>query len=125
MKAANTLVILSDEHQARALSIAGHALVKTPNLDRLAARGMRFTNAVTPCPICVPARAAFATGLPVHECRYWANSFGYDGHVVPASPTNTILGIVVEQKRGARQLQAGQHLAAHADLGALRSHEKR
>jgi choline-sulfatase len=81
MKAANTLVILSDEHQARALSIAGHSLVKTPNLDRLAARGTRFTNAVTPCPICVPARAAFATGLPVHECRYWDNSFGYDGRV--------------------------------------------
>jgi choline-sulfatase len=55
MKAANTLVILSDEHQARAMSCAGHPLVKTPNLDRLAVRGTRFTNAVTPCPICVPA----------------------------------------------------------------------
>ena len=81
MKAANTLVILSDEHQARALSVAGHPLVKTPHLDRLAARGTRFTNAVTPCPICVPARAAFATGLPVHACRYWDNSFGYDGRL--------------------------------------------
>ena len=81
MKPANTLVILSDEHQARAMSCAGHPLVKTPNLDRLAARGTRFTNAITPCPICVPARAAFATGLPVHQCGYWDNSFGYDGRV--------------------------------------------
>ena len=81
MTPANTLVILSDEHQARAMGCAGHPFVSTPNLDRLAARGTTFTNAVTPSPICVPARAAFATGQPVHRCRYWDNSFGYDGRV--------------------------------------------
>lgn len=81
MKAANTLVIMSDEHQARAMGCAGHPVVKTPNLDALAARGTRFTNAVTPSPICVPARAAFATGQPVHRCRYWDNSIAYDGRV--------------------------------------------
>jgi choline-sulfatase len=81
MTPANTLVILSDEHQARAMGCAGHPFVQTPNLDRLAARGLRFTNAVTPSPICVPARAAFATGQPVHRCRYWDNSIAYDGRV--------------------------------------------
>lgn len=81
MKPANTLVILSDEHQARALGCAEHPFVRTPNLDRLAGRGTRFTNAVTPSPICVPARAAFATGQYVHRCKYWDNSFGYDGRV--------------------------------------------
>ncbi|MFN3349150.1 sulfatase-like hydrolase/transferase [Pseudorhodoplanes sp.] len=81
MRAANTLVIMSDEHQARAMGCAGHPFVSTPNLDRLAARGTMFTNAVTPSPICVPARAAFATGQYVHRCRYWDNSFGYDGRV--------------------------------------------
>jgi choline-sulfatase len=81
MTPANTLVIMSDEHQARAMGCAGHAFVSTPNLDRLAARGTTFANAVTPSPICVPARAAFATGQYVHRCRYWDNSFGYDGRV--------------------------------------------
>ncbi len=81
MTPANTLVILSDEHQARAMGCAGHPFVRTPNLDSLAARGTRFTNAVTPSPICVPARAAFATGQYVHQCHYWDNSFGYDGRV--------------------------------------------
>ncbi len=81
MRPANTLVIVSDEHQARALGCAGHPFVRTPNLDRLADRGTRFTNAVTPSPICVPARAAFATGQYVHRCKYWDNSFGYDGRV--------------------------------------------
>lgn len=75
----NLLVIMSDEHQSRALSCAGHPLVKTPNLDRLAARGVRFTNAYTPSPICVPARAAFAAGRYVHDIRLWDNAMPYTG----------------------------------------------
>lgn len=76
--AQNLLVIMSDEHQARALSCAG-SFVQTPHLDRLAARGMRFTKAYTPCPICVPARASFATGRYVHETRLWDNAMPYTG----------------------------------------------
>jgi len=67
--ASNFLVIMSDEHQSRAMGCAGHPFVKTPNLDALAARGMRFTDAYTPSPICVPARASFASGRHVHNNR--------------------------------------------------------
>lgn len=70
---------MGDEHQARALSCAGHALVQTPNLDALAARGTRFTNAWTPSPICVPARASFATGKYVHEVGAWDSARAYVG----------------------------------------------
>lgn len=77
----NLLVIMSDEHQARALGCAGHPLVRTPNLDRLAQRGVRFTNAYTPSPICVPARAAFATGKHVHQTRLWDNAMPYTGEI--------------------------------------------
>lgn len=77
----NLLVILSDEHQARAMGCAGHPFVHTPNLDALAARGTHFANAYTPSPICVPARASFATGLPVHETRMWDNAMPYDGSI--------------------------------------------
>lgn len=76
---ANFLVIMSDEHQARAMGCAGHPFVRTPNLDALAARGMRFSDAYTPCPICVPARAAFATGKYVHQIRLWDNAMPYVG----------------------------------------------
>lgn len=75
----NLLVIMSDEHQARAMGCAGHPFVQTPNLDALAARGTRFSDAYTPSPICVPARAAFATGQPVHETRLWDNAMPYTG----------------------------------------------
>ena len=77
----NLLVIVSDEHQARAMGCAGHPFVQTPNLDALAARGTRFETAYTPCPICVPARAAFATGKHVHEIRHWDNAMPYTGSI--------------------------------------------
>ena len=77
----NLIVIMSDEHQARALGCAGHALVQTPNLDTLAARGTRCTQAYTPSPICVPARASFATGRYPHQTRLWDNAMPYDGSI--------------------------------------------
>ena len=55
-KPANLLFIMSDEHQSRAMGCAGHPIVKTPNMDRMAADGTRFTAAYTASPICVPAR---------------------------------------------------------------------
>lgn len=81
MTRSNLLVIMSDEHQARAMGCAGHPFVRTPNLDALAARGTRFTNAYTPSPICVPARASFATGLYPHQTRLWDNAMPYTGAI--------------------------------------------
>ena len=45
MQQSNLIVILSDEHNPKVAGYAGHPIVKTPNLDRLAARGTRFTSA--------------------------------------------------------------------------------
>jgi choline-sulfatase len=75
----NLLVIMSDEHQARAMGCAGHPFVQTPNLDKLAARGVRFADAYTPSPICVPARASFAAGRQVNKTRLWDNAMPYTG----------------------------------------------
>lgn len=72
---------MSDEHNAEILGCADHPHVKTPHLDALAAQGTRFTNAYTPSPICVPARAAFHTGRPVHDTGYWSAAQPYDGRV--------------------------------------------
>ena len=81
MKPQNLLILMSDEHNASMMGCAGHPLAKTPNLDALAARGTRFVDAYTSCPICVPARASFATGRHIHEIEYWDNSIAYDGRV--------------------------------------------
>lgn len=81
IKPQNVLFLMADELQAAALSCLRHRVVQTPNLDRLAARGTLFENAYTPSPICVPARAATATGRYVHQIRYWDNAHGYDGRI--------------------------------------------
>ena len=81
MKPTNLLFIHSDQHSRNALGCYGNPVIQTPNLDRLARRGARFTRAYTTCPICVPARASLATGRYVHQIGYWDNAFGYDGRV--------------------------------------------
>ncbi|MDA0224638.1 MAG: sulfatase-like hydrolase/transferase, partial [Proteobacteria bacterium] len=81
MKPANLLVIMSDEHDPRWMGCSGNTLVQTPNMDRLAARGTRFTDAYTASPICVPARAAFATGRYMHQIGFWDNADAYEGSV--------------------------------------------
>ena len=73
------VVILSDEHRIDAVGCVGHPFIRTPNLDALAKKGTVFTDAYTPSPICVPTRAAFATGKHVHQTGYWDNSMPYLG----------------------------------------------
>ncbi len=77
----NLLVIMSDEHRKDALGCAGHALVKTPHIDGLAARGTMFTNAYTPSPMCVPTRAGIACGNYINRVGYWDSATPYDGKV--------------------------------------------
>jgi choline-sulfatase len=81
VKPRNLLILMSDEHNPKIMGCAGHPVIETPNLDALACRGIRFTAAYTTCPICVPARAAFAVGKYVHQIGYWDNADGYDGAI--------------------------------------------
>ena len=81
MQPTNILFLCSDQHARNALGCYGHPLVRTPNLDELAARGTRFTNAYTNSPVCVPARASMATGRYVHQNGAWSSAEPYDGGV--------------------------------------------
>jgi arylsulfatase A-like enzyme len=65
----NVFLIHCDQLRFDALSVNGHPLVRTPNLDRLAAEGTNFTQAYTPQPVCSPARACLLTGA-------WASTHG-------------------------------------------------
>jgi choline-sulfatase len=77
----NLLILMSDEHNPKIMGCAGHPVIETPHMDALARAGTRFTSAYTTCPICVPARAAFAVGKYVHQIGYWDNADGYDGAI--------------------------------------------
>lgn len=58
----NVVVILADDLGWADLSCYGSAFYETPNLDKLAAQGIRFTNNYASCPVCSPTRASMMTG---------------------------------------------------------------
>ncbi len=58
----NVVLLLSDDHNFRALGCSGNESIRTPNLDRLAEEGMFFSRCFNPNPICGPARASIYTG---------------------------------------------------------------
>lgn len=58
---------MTDQQSADAMGCASGGYFKTPNLDRLAKRGIRFNKAYTSQPICVPARCSMLTGLMPHQ----------------------------------------------------------
>ena len=58
----NVLMIAVDDWNSWIGALGGHPQVRTPNMDRLAARGVLFTDAHTAAPICNPSRAALMTG---------------------------------------------------------------
>ncbi|HCS51738.1 MAG TPA: iduronate-2-sulfatase, partial [Planctomycetaceae bacterium] len=62
----NVLFIISDDLTATALSCYGNQTCQTPNIDRLASRGTRFTNAYCNATYCGPSRASFLTGYYPH-----------------------------------------------------------
>jgi arylsulfatase len=63
---------MTDQQRWDALGCAG-GWVRTPALDRLADEGVRFPNAYTNSPVCVPARASLATGRYPHNTGVWKN----------------------------------------------------
>ncbi|NBB96380.1 MAG: sulfatase-like hydrolase/transferase [Planctomycetes bacterium] len=67
----NVLFIVADQHSAKCLGHKNHPDVKTPNLDRLAAEGVRFDNAVIQNPICTPSRVSFLSGQYCHNHGYY------------------------------------------------------
>jgi len=81
MRSQNLVILMSDQHSRDLMGCYGHPLVRTPNLDLLASRGTRFSACWTPSPVCIPARAAFATGKYIHQIGFWDNADPYDGSI--------------------------------------------
>jgi uncharacterized sulfatase len=74
------VLVLADDQGWRDSGAYGNPDVKTPNIDRLAQEGMKFTHAFTATAMCAPTRQQLYTGLyPVHSGAYPQNSFVKDG----------------------------------------------
>jgi len=81
----NVLFIMCDQLRADYLGCAGHPTIKTPNIDALAARGVRFSQSYVQSPICGPSRMSTYTG------RY-VRSHGSDYNQVPLRVGEWTLG---------------------------------
>ena len=77
----NIVFIMSDDHAVRAVSAYGNSLMATPNIDRIASRGMRFDRAYVGNAICGPSRATMMTGLHSHGNGFYSNEWSgpFDG----------------------------------------------
>jgi arylsulfatase A-like enzyme len=75
----NILFIMTDDHASHAMSCYGSKINQTPNLDRIASEGMRFTNSFCTNSICAPCRAVILTGKHSHLNGQIDNNVTFDG----------------------------------------------
>ena len=124
MSKPNILLIISDQHSKHHLGCYGDPLVRTPHLDRLAAAGMRFSNAYTAAPLCVPARMAFMTGRRPSANQVWDNAHILHSalptwaHAVGAAGYETALigrmhFVGPDQRHGFERRPIGEYSAHH------------
>lgn len=108
MTARNVLWIMCDQLRFDYLSCAGHPSLATPNIDRLAARGVRFTQAYVQSPVCGPSRMSFYTG------RYM-RSHGANWNQFPLRVDEPTLGDALKSL-GVRNVLVGKtHMRADDD----------
>lgn len=77
-KRPNIIFMMSDDHAYQAISAYSNRLTETPNIDRIAKNGMKFTNACVTNSICGPSRATILTGKHCHIHGKTDNVFPFD-----------------------------------------------
>ena len=76
----NIILIFPDQHRGDVMGCAGNPAAQTPNLDRLASEGVRFSRCCTNSPLCMPARASLMSGQYVNQHGIWHNWNAADRH---------------------------------------------
>jgi len=110
----NILFIMADQYRWDALGCSG-GWAETPNFDKIASEGVRFSSCVTNSPVCIPARVSLATGRYPHNTGVWNNLH----HNMPADTPTWMQAI---RNAGYRTSVFGKtHL--HVHQGDLRDRE--
>ena len=113
----NIVVIMADDLGWRDLHCYGNAQIDTPFLDRLAAEGMRFTDAYAAAPVCSPTRAAMMTGLAPARLRLTNHAPGNpDGFSLPGSDLQepeTVRHLALSSTTIAERLSAAGYATGH------------
>jgi len=88
-KRPNIIFILADDLGYGDLGCYGQQKIKTPNLDKMARQGLRFTQAYAGSTVCAPSRCALMTGKHTGHCRIRGNA------LVPLEPTDTTIAAIL------------------------------
>ncbi len=92
MKRPNIVLIMSDQHNPHVMGCAGDPYAQTPNLDRMAAGGVRFSSSYCAGPLCVPSRLTFLTSRYPSDIEAWVNSAALPSHTPTFAHQLTLAG---------------------------------
>ena len=88
----NVLFIAVDDLNDWIGCMGGHEQVKTPNIDRLCSKGLKYTQMYTSAPICSPARATLMTGKHPLKLNMWSHK-----HILPSEIQKILPGFLKDQ----------------------------
>ena len=95
-KKPNIIYILADDLGYGDLGCYGQEIIKTPNLDKLAAEGMKFTHHYAGCNVCAPSRCVLMTGLSTAHSQVRGNSQGKPYGQVPLAENTTTIATLLK-----------------------------
>jgi len=96
MRKPNILWIMTDQQSAHMMSCAGNPHVSTPNMDRIANAGVRFTKTYCTNPVCLPARFSLLTGLYPGDAAVRSNDFWRESPGLPDEVEKNGLGTLLK-----------------------------
>ncbi|MEJ7848654.1 MAG: sulfatase [Pyrinomonadaceae bacterium] len=124
----NLLFILADDLGWGDLSCYGRPDYETPNLDRLAREGVRFTNAYSAAPVCTPTRCAFITGrypartpVGLEEPITWRKNLGARLNTVGLPPEHPTIASLLKRNNYETALVGKWHLGYLPTFGPIQS----
>ncbi|MBI2929434.1 MAG: sulfatase [Verrucomicrobia bacterium] len=109
----NIVLILADDLGAHDLGFAGSRFHETPQLDRLAREGMRFTQAYAACTVCSPTRAALMTGKYPARLKITDWIAGHDFPKAKLRPPEWTKRLPLEETTLAEHLKAAGYATLH------------
>ncbi len=115
-KKPNIVFLFSDQHNAKVMGCAGDPYIRTPNLDKLAAKGVRLTDCYTPGPLCVPSRMSMLTGRLPQQTNCLNNFIQMSSDAPTMAHTMTLAGYETV-------LMGRMHFCGHDQYRGFEKHE--
>ena len=115
MSRPNVVFIMADQMRGDCMSCDGHPVVETPNLDHMAARGVRFPHAYTAVPSCIPARSTVMTGMD--QWHTGVLGMGRGQGPIPNDFPHTLAGTLADAGYATHLVGKGHFTPQRADMG--------